>query len=313
MTAATLRHEVAGIQSRTRRAIVVSLVAHLILLLGLSLYRQLSPQTPVLTEVTWFEPAAAKPAPPPPAPKPSPSQETFVQPFPVDNQRHFEREMPRGDVAPQPQEPEVRDDRLEQRLAALQTTSAARRTLAGIPEPASISTGMAAADVDPLHDAATQPEELRRAEHVAGPPVALTRAEPTAQPEVLAVAPAPETPIAPAASEEAEGATVRHLAGASLIGPVADRRLVSYTTPAYPDWAKREGVEGSVSIRFIVLPDGRVKPNILVEKTSGFEDFDRNAKDALLGWRFEPLEKGAHGDQWGVITFNYRLNDARRP
>jgi len=78
----------------------------------------------------------------------------------------------------------------------------------------------------------------------------------------------------------------------------------------YPEWAQRELVEGSVRLYFIVLPDGRVKENILVEKTSGTKDFDDNATRALLRWRFEPISEGV-GEQWGSITFEFRLNDAR--
>jgi TonB family protein len=97
------------------------------------------------------------------------------------------------------------------------------------------------------------------------------------------------------------------LAGITLSGPVADRALVSYRAPEFPEWAKSEGVEGSVRVHFEVLPNGRVKENALVDRTSGFRDFDRNALLALLDWRFEPLERGAVGEQWGSITVNYRL------
>jgi TonB family protein len=101
----------------------------------------------------------------------------------------------------------------------------------------------------------------------------------------------------------------RTLAGASLAGPIADRRIVSYARPVYPDWAKREGVEGSVTLYFLVLPDGVIRENVMVQKTAGFEDFDTNAVEALRAWRFAPLPAGRTGDQWGTITFHYRLRD----
>jgi TonB family protein len=89
----------------------------------------------------------------------------------------------------------------------------------------------------------------------------------------------------------------------------ANRSIISRQNPAYPDWAKTETVEGSVTIRFVVLPDGRVKENVLVEKTSGVRDFDVNAVNALLTWRFEPLTGGALGEQKGTVTFHYRSNE----
>ena len=106
-----------------------------------------------------------------------------------------------------------------------------------------------------------------------------------------------------------DSTVVHPFAGVSLSGQVADRRLAAYSLPTYPNWAKREGVEASVSLQFRVLPDGRIKDNILVDRTSGYPDFDRNATDALLTWRFEPLSGTGGLEQWGAITFNYRLGD----
>ena len=48
---------------------------------------------------------------------------------------------------------------------------------------------------------------------------------------------------------------------------------------------------------------------VRVEKTTGFADFDRNAVAALAGWRFQALTKGAAHEQWGTITFRFRLRN----
>jgi TonB family protein len=112
---------------------------------------------------------------------------------------------------------------------------------------------------------------------------------------------------APARSEEM---TRRAPAGASLAGPIADRAILNMITPVYPDWAKREAVEGSVTLYFIVRPDGSVKENVLVQKTAGFQDFDESARTALRAWRFEALRAGHTGEQWGTITFRFRLRDS---
>src|SRR5258706_12735558 len=97
------------------------------------------------------------------------------------------------------------------------------------------------------------------------------------------------------------------------MGPVADRTILSRPTPVYPEWAKSEGVEGSVTLYFVVRPDGTVKENVLVQKTAGFEDFDDSARTALRAWRFEALRGGGAGEQWGTITFHFRLRDAGEP
>ena len=53
-----------------------------------------------------------------------------------------------------------------------------------------------------------------------------------------------------------------------------------------------------------------MKENVLIERTSGYDDFDRRAKAALAAWRFESLGPGAVAEQWGRIEFKYRLRDA---
>ena len=102
----------------------------------------------------------------------------------------------------------------------------------------------------------------------------------------------------------------RTLAGAQLAGPIADRAILHSVTPQYPDWAKRDGVEAAVTLYFIVRADGTVKENILVQKTAGFGDFDDSARAALAAWKFEALSGGRTGEQWGTITFHFRLRGA---
>jgi len=85
--------------------------------------------------------------------------------------------------------------------------------------------------------------------------------------------------------------------------------VLHYALPGYPEWAKHDGVEGAVTLYFVVRADGTVRENVLVQKTAGFEDFDENARTALRAWRFEPLHGGRTGEQWGTITFHYRLRD----
>ena len=53
------------------------------------------------------------------------------------------------------------------------------------------------------------------------------------------------------------------LAGATLMGPIADRPVLDHVTPVYPEWAKRDGVEGSVTVYFVVSPDGAVRENLV--------------------------------------------------
>ena len=89
-------------------------------------------------------------------------------------------------------------------------------------------------------------------------------------------------------------------------GPLADRKIVSFDIPQFPDWAKQQGiVEADVAIRFWVSSAGDVLPDIQVERTSGYGRLDRLAMDSLLKWKFAPLTANAR--QWGVITFRFIL------
>jgi TonB family protein len=143
-----------------------------------------------------------------------------------------------------------------------------------------------------------------------GPALSLSRGPGHGESAVLAPAAAPTPARAAAEPANAGDASARRtLAGATLLGPIADRPVLSHVTPAYPEWAKREAVEGSVTLYFVVRSDGSVKENVLVQRTAGFEDFDDSARSALRAWRFEPLREGRTGEQWGTITFQYRLRD----
>jgi TonB family protein len=160
-------------------------------------------------------------------------------------------------------------------------------------------------------DAFRPPErtELSRTEPAKPEPVALSRNKRRIAKADIVTAPIHDVPVERTRPKQTDSDARRVLAGAQLTGPVADRPVLSYDVPDYPEWAKNEAVEGSVAIYFVVLPDGRVKENVMVEKTAGFADFDDNAVRALLTWRFEPLKGGATGEQWGTITFHYRLTD----
>jgi protein TonB len=115
-------------------------------------------------------------------------------------------------------------------------------------------------------------------------------------------------PTAPAAAAEAPSSA--HPTSPAISGEVADRPVLSFELPVYPDWATAEAIEVSVTLRFAVLPDGRVKDGVRVERTAGFADFDRNAVAALRRWRFEPLPADRAEEHWGTITFHFRLRDS---
>ena len=223
---------------------------------------------------------------------------------------HFRRESQSAEMQPTPQSDLALDDRLNARLAALQGATSSH---VANPITTTLPNGLwGAPSTVSGQGAGSGPLTLKHGGGAGtGSALALTRLGGTGTGEASALVPA-RVAAAAAAEPAREGNATAHreLSGASLIGPVADRPILHSALPQYPEWAKRDAVEGSVTLYFIVRTDGTVKENVLVQKTAGFEDFDDSARTALRAWRFEPLHEGRTGEQWGTITFHFRLRDA---
>jgi len=298
---------------RMRKTMFYSISAHLCLILWLLLAQKITPEEVGITEITWIDPVAeiqpadlppilaeSKPAPQIIVPKETPSVHK--------KKEHFKRSNPIATVAPKPQESDVSKDKFNERLAVLQKKQVEQpKKISSLSTPAATSRSQLAG-VD-TQQKPRRPMDLTRQGTPTKTPVQLKRSPVNVQKASISMATIPDIEVKPAMMKETDSTAQRDIAGALLTGPVADRPLLNLRKPDYPEWAKDEGVEGSVTIYFVVLPDGRIKENIMLQKTSGFSDFDDNAVNALRQWRFEPLKGGATGEQWGTITFHYRLSD----
>jgi|GEM_PF-580372 len=289
---------------RMGRSITASAVLHALLFLVLLLTGGAGSSGEQLTEITWMDGDPGPPA--------TPTPEVNSQPVPsgpVPEPAHYERRVEKADVTVDPQAVSVANDQLQNRLATLQAQASrgSQPALAVGTGSGRAGSGLALAPSGSGGSGGIpSPIALHREGRPRPVPIELRRIEePTAVPVAASIADAPKAK----AAQRSESTARRDLAGATLLGPVANRKLLKYSTPVYPDWAKREGVEGSVRLYFIVGEDGIVKDNIVVEKTSGYPDFDANANTALSGWLFERLPKNQVGDQWGQITFHFRLSD----
>jgi TonB family protein len=307
--------EFGEIERTTRRSLTYSVAVHIALFLLLVFSHKASSESAGLTEITWVD--AAPYAEPEAAAQPVAREETRsapVQPVKTvarkaENTERFERPLERADVAPKPQSRAIADI-MSDKIDAMESHATAERTrIASLAAPPKVGVP-APVGAKTVDAPASRPSTLERSDKPSsGPPSALTRTETRAGVPVAAVAVPKPTVGNPAPAEPSKSNATRNLAGAQLVGPVADRPLLSYRVPTYPEWAKRDAVEGSVTLYFFVLPDGSVKSNIVVERTSGFSDFDSGAMDALRDWKFKALP--GSGEQWGRITFNYRLSDAQ--
>ena len=311
MTAFSLNREFAASRDRTRRTLGVSLVLHALFFLWLLLHQQVTLPPEGIVEITWLDPAPPQMQPAPAPPKTVETKAVSQPVAPPSSELKFQRKQQKADVAPKPQDLRASRDRLKERLASLRQSSAVERTLSAAPVASSSLLKSAPATIN-APSTGTKPVHLTRQKSPNAAPLNLKRGtvrSPNPRPTMATIP--REMPVAAAPVPEVESAARRTLEGASLAGPVADRPVISYFMPTYPEWAKSEAVEASVTLYFVVLPDGRVKENVQVQKTAGFVDFDQNALDALLKWRFEPLAGSAAEEQWGTITFRYRLRDVQ--
>ncbi len=307
MNAYALSIELAATESRTRKVVGISIVIHVLIVMWFILYRTIAPPPPALTEIIWIDPITVQP----PAvkmttEKPQPKVEKRA-PSPKQEPEHFVRKTEMNQFAPQPQTDHAVQDKLRRKLDALEQKVTQPSRIADL---VTIKT-MGQPSLASLPNEEEKNREtikLSRQENTKQRAIQLTRSETNRKTPNMRLSTVAEKKVTPAKIEKADKATTQRIIdGVRLVGPVADRQLISHRLPGYPEWAKREGVEATVKLYFIVLPNGRVKENIMIQKTSGFQDFDRNAIEALLIWRFEPLRGGKTGEQWGSITFNFQL------
>ena len=299
------------VKSRTRRTMTISMCAHLLLMMWLVVLKPAVEQKPEFTEITLLEPGdLSAPARAPAAPA---GPEVKGMPRPSARESRFTRARTDADIAPEPQSVTAVSDRIAARLATMQSreplsvsgvsTSGAPSGLLGAPAGVTGGQGSGPASVSLTRGGSGTGS---------GPALNLTRGGTGTGvgPAVVSTGLPSDASATSAPARGSESSARRSLAGALLMGPVADRPVIQYTKPVYPEWAKRDAVEGSVTLYFVVRPDGTIKENILVQKTAGFEEFDDNARAALRAWRFQPLSGGRTGEQWGTITFHFRLREA---
>jgi TonB family protein len=300
-------------RSRTRRSMGWSVGLHAAILAWILLAAPSAAVHEQLTEITMVGPGEPESAgdPAPAAVAHAAKTETGAEAA-SQTEEHFRREARTAPVDPSPQTDAAAVDRLNARLAAIQgQVSAPVASAASVGAPSSVWSTPAVA-TGPGGGGAS-PVALHRGGGTGSAPLALARGGAStsfAAAGAIGRTPGEGEASQPAAAPDGDATARRTLAGASLAGPIADRAILHYIAPTYPDWAKHDGVEGAVTLYFVVRADGTVKENVLVQKTAGFGEFDDNARTALRDWRFEPLHGGRTGEQWGTITFHYRLRGA---
>ena len=99
------------------------------------------------------------------------------------------------------------------------------------------------------------------------------------------------------------------------VGPLSagevDRapRKIAGALPRYPRWARQAGLEGTVTLRFVVTAQGTVT-DVTIRRIEGDERFGPEAVRAMPSWRFEPAVKdGKPVPYWYFQSFRFELKD----
>jgi TonB family protein len=97
----------------------------------------------------------------------------------------------------------------------------------------------------------------------------------------LAEAPDPGTPLGPAPPPPSQPGVFR-----PGVGGVTAPTLIYKVEPAYSEWAKRQGIEGTVTMQAVIAPDGTVSELRVLRSLD--PDLDQKAIEAVRQWRFQP-------------------------
>lgn len=179
--------------------------------------------------------------------------------------------------------------------AAVAAAPAVSRTSA-----ASRTTSAAAERQTPRAETVPAPESVtRQGESPAVSPAARSDAASSAAAETGGTA--PPAPARAAAAVPAE---------APLTPPLFNAAYLRNPPPRYPLAARRNGEQGTVTLRVLVDREG-LPASVAIEKTSGYAPLDNAAREAVRAWRFAPARRGNQAvEAWVLVPVVFRLEDA---
>jgi protein TonB len=80
---------------------------------------------------------------------------------------------------------------------------------------------------------------------------------------------------------------------------------ILHPDPAYPEWARENGIDGRVVLHALVGIDGRVRRVTVIRGVPGLSEA---AEDALYRWTFRPAKAGRQPVAvWIEVPFSFRL------
>jgi len=133
-------------------------------------------------------------------------------------------------------------------------------------------------------------------------PKPVVKPAPKPVPKAVEQPPAPPQPPAPVAAPPAPAAP------APVTPASANAAYLKNPAPEYPSLAQRRGWEGTVLLRVQVLPSG--KPGeIQIQKSSGRQQLDDAALNAVKRWSFVPAKQGDVAQVgWVSVPIDFKIN-----
>jgi protein TonB len=158
------------------------------------------------------------------------------------------------------------------------------------------------------------PEKKAEQAPAPAPPQLLALKEPAAEPALTVPAPEPRPAAEPAPPREvARAAPAREgegAAGEKTTPPSFNAAYLRNPAPRYPVSARRNGEQGTVTLRVLVTREG-LAGSVNVQGTSGSGALDQAAVDAVRGWRFVPARQGQQPvEAWVLVPIVFRLEGA---
>lgn len=109
-----------------------------------------------------------------------------------------------------------------------------------------------------------------------------------------------------------------HITESSVASPVVDINPAvaknaslayeSIVEPTYPRESRRRGEHGTVLLRVLVGRNG-IPIDIAIERSSGYRQLDRAAREAVLRWRFRPVQiSGVTVEAYGLVPIKFDVN-----
>lgn len=135
------------------------------------------------------------------------------------------------------------------------------------------------------------------------PPVVTPVDAPAPVNAIESVSAKPQPVVAPAAVEPVRPAPVK----VPAVRTEAVVNSANCEKPTYPSASRRMEEEGTVSLRFLVGPDGKVLEST-IEKSSGFTRLDEAARAGLSRCTFKPATVDGKPEKgWATMKYTWRL------